>query len=395
MARPAKNALPLPDGREVAASLKDRGGIWRVQFPDPDRPGKYREVSTGKRTEHEAWPEAGRIVLAAYGGVALKPTAKTVAWDRVLADLPTAPSAADLRPRTLGMYRDAVTALRKTVSETKGPGDITDAVAKRFRHLYATTPYTRSNAPGATQYTRSKKTVANAVHFLSCLWGHLRAMGYADANPWENVQRPVPDKKVPTAPTEEDFNRFFAWVDGKKWEVMSVFLRVKALAGCRTIDLCQIRAGQFDPQARTLTILPAQDKTHRERVVPLPEPLSDRLAAIKGRDHLWDRYTDSIREHTHDPRAATEFTPERLAWAVKRLFVQYRKQHPDRPRIRPHDLRRRAITLTVMATGSVDAAADALGVKPETARRHYVDADKSFKSAELMRKMAGILLPPT
>ncbi|HEV3385675.1 MAG TPA: site-specific integrase [Gemmata sp.] len=389
MSRPAKNTLPLADGREIAMSLKERSGIWRVQFADPDRPGRYREITTGKRNEREAWPEAGKIVLAAYSSKDIKPTAKTVTWDYVLLQLPT---AATFRTRTLGMFKDTVNALRRTVT-THGPYDITPEIARRFRHLYATGTYTRSKREGAKEYTRSAKTVDNAIRFLYCLWEHLKPMGYAESNPWENVPRPTLEKKEPTTPTEEDFAHMFSWVDSKHWEVMSVFVRVKSLAGCRTIDLCQVRSSQFDHKARTLTITAGQDKTHRTRTVPLPQSLSARLNSIKGKTYLWESYTESIREHTNDPRAATEFTPERLSWAVRRLFVQYGKTHPNRPKIRPHDLRRRAITLTVKATGSVDAAAAAMGVKPETARRHYLDSQKAFQTEDLLKRMANVLLP--
>jgi hypothetical protein len=45
------------------------------------------------------------------------------------------------------------------------------------------------------------------------------------------------------------------------------------------------------------------------------------------------------------------------------------------------------------ATGSVDKTAQALGVHPETARKHYLDAQQAFDSAELFKKLAGVLVP--
>ncbi len=172
---------------------------------------------------------------------------------------------------------------------------------------------------------------------------------------------------------------------------MSVFLRVKSLAGCRTLDLCSVEAKQF--KMGTLTITHDQDKTARERQIPLPTGLANRLETIRGKVFLWERYTPETQER--DSRATAEFRPELLAMAVRRLFVQYAEKFPDRTHLRPHDLRRRAITLTVKATGSIDAAAAALGVRADTASRHYLDSAKAFDSAELMRKMAGVLLPQT
>jgi integrase len=408
MARPAKNSLPLPDGRKIPTSVKLRGNIYRVQFPEPDplKKGKYREVSTGKTQEHEAWREAGKIILAAYTQAGLKPTAQTITWDQVLEALPKSGGKKRLvlKPRTLGMYTDAINALRRTVS-TRGPADITPELARTFATLYATTPYTRGNpktikrGPKKGQiiepkkYMRSDKTVNNSIHFLSCLWSRLQQMGYATANPWETVPRPEPAKKAPTAPTEADVTNFFAWLDAKNWEFMSVFLRVKAVAGCRTADLCQVEAHQFNPKTHTLTILATQDKTNRQRAIPLPEELSKRLNAIKGKAYLWEGYTLSIRDHTNDPRAATEFTPERLATAVRRLFTQYTKRFPDRPHIKPHDFRKRAITLTVKATGSVDATGELMGVTAGTAKRHYLDSKAAFEGNDLLKQITTALLP--
>jgi integrase len=405
MARPAENTLPLPDGRTVAASLLQRGDVYSVKFPNPTKPKQYLRVTTGCRTEFEAWAEAARIVLRTYTDAGLKPTAKTITWPQVLEELGKhgGKGKTKLRPRTLAMYRDAVTALRKTIT-TKGPFDVTPEVARRFATLYASTPYTRAKPRtikrGAdkgkviepTQYTRSAKTIDNAIHFLSCLWSAIIEMKYATTNPFDKVPRPTLDPKPPTAPTEDDFANLFTWVDGLKWELMSVFVRVKSLAGCRTSDLCQLRSYQFDAKSRTLTILATQDKTNKSRTIPLPESLAKRLDAIRGKTYLWEAYTSSIREHTNDPRAATEFTPQRLAMAVRRLFVKYAKAFPERP-IMPHDLRRRAITQTVKACGSVDMAGDMLGVTAATARKHYLDSKQAFDTSQLYKKMSGILVP--
>ena len=111
MARKAQTELTLPDGRKVAANLQRRGNVLRVLFPDPVRKGKYREVSTGKVSQPDAWVEAAKIVTDAYNPSA-KPNARTVTWEQALADLPT---AADLRPRALEVYVSGVNILRNTL----------------------------------------------------------------------------------------------------------------------------------------------------------------------------------------------------------------------------------------------------------------------------------------
>jgi len=406
MARPAANPLPLHDGRTVSASLKQRGDVYRVQFPDPLKPGTYKEVTTGKRTENEAWQEAGKIVLASYTAAGLKPTAKTITWDEVLVELAKhgGKRSVKLRDNTLSMYSQAVANLRKTVA-TRGPADVSTETARRFATLFASTPYTRGKPQAVKrgpdkgkvvepkQYVRSAKTVDNAIHFLSCLWSAIIDMKLAHANPFADCPRPTVDTTRPTIPTEADFQNLFAWIESRGWELMSVFLRVKALAGCRTQDLCQVKTYQFDAMAGTLTILPSQNKTKQTRTIPLPESLAKRVEAIKGEGDLWGRYAESIREHKDDPRIVSEFSPKRLGWAVRRLFEQYAALFPDRPRITPHNLRSRAITQAVKISGSVDAAAEAIGVKSQTARKHYLDSEKAFDSTELLKKMASALLP--
>jgi integrase len=389
MPRKAKNTFELPDGRKVTGSLQQRGEVWRILFADPDRPGKYREASTGKRTEREAWPEAARIVLAAYNPEE-KPDPRKATWDQVVKELPT---LGEFRERGLEAYTSRINVLRQIIPHAKGPHDITVDAAKRFKQLYSTGTFTKSKKTGATEYKRSPVTVASTLRLLSCLWNHLIPAGLALDNPWESVTRPDAPKTSPTAPTEADIDQFFAWVDSKGWELLSVFLRVKALAGCRTNDLCQVKSSQFDPKTKTLTITSDQDKTNRERKIPLPAELAKRLDKIKGTTFLWERYANESKKFRPGRRNQTEFRPSLMYWFIDDIFPQYRKAFPDRPHISAHDLRRRAITLMVGATQSVDATAEALGVHPETARKHYLDAQQAFNSADLFKKLASVLVP--
>ncbi|MBY0457295.1 MAG: site-specific integrase, partial [Gemmataceae bacterium] len=391
--RKAQTELTLSDGRKVAANLQRRGNVWRVLFPDPDSKGRYREVSTGKSSQPDAWVEAAKIVADAYDPSA-KPNARTVTWEQALAKLPT---AADFRPRALEVYVSGVNILRNTLLaatppvSTTGPHDITPVVAKRFRSVYAAMPFKRGVK--GKEYPRSPKTVENALRRMSALWEHLRGVGLASSNPWVDVPWPTVPKVPPKAPTEADIDQFFAWVDGKGWELLSVFLRVKSLMCCRTRDLCSVKASQFDPRANTVSIDYTVDKTHRTRTVPLPADLAGRLDAVKGRVLLWDRYAEESKAHRPGRSNKATFTPSMLYWYIADLFPEYRAAFPDRFPITPHDLRRRGITLMVAATGSIDKTAEAIGIHPDTARRHYLDAQKAFASDELFKKMASVLVP--
>lgn len=398
MARPPSRTYPLPDGREVSASLFQRGNVWCIRFPDPNDPTKYQRPSTGCERLNDAEVESGKIILAAYTNAGLKPTSRTITWEQVSKELEDhgGKRAVKLRPSTLAMYRQAITNLMKTVA-TKGPADVTPETARRFATLFASTPYTRSNAEGAKQYTRGAKTVDNAIHFLGCLFSALVEMKFGTSNPFSDCPRPVVDVARPYSPDEADFQNLFATVDSLNWELMSVLIRVKAVAGCRTSDLCQVRSSQFDHRRHSLTITSGQSKTHQSRLIYLPKSLSVRLAKLapsKPTAYLWEQYTTDTL--ARDARAATEFTPKRLLYAVRRVFDMYNDKFPDRPRITPHNLRARAITQAVKAcNGSVDAGAELIGVTPQTARKHYVDPQKAYQTEKARKKLAKMLMPKT
>lgn len=161
------------------------------------------------------------------------------------------------------------------------------------------------------------------------------------------------------------------------------------VAGCRLNDLCQVKAAQFNHEAATLTILAGQDKTHRERVIPLDAELAAKLARVRGSVYLWDRFLaeSKIYRKATKTKHREEFTPELLCNAMKNVFREYKGG-----RLRSHGLRKRAITLTTLATQSVDATAQAFGLDPATARKYYLDASKlAFNGSELLKRMVGVL----
>lgn len=377
--------MSWPGTAHFGYSLKLRGDVYRVQFPDPENQGRYKEVSTFCRTESDAHIEAAKIVLKVYRPH-LPPEPKDVTWEEVLAEIGR---SVDLRARSLEVYTSTISIFRTFIT-SKGPGDVTVEIAKRFRRLYATTGFKRSNKEDAKEYPRSAKTIENALRRLSALWSHLKKLGYVLENPWENIPRPTVPKKAPVIPSEEDVAAFFAWLEKEfpGWELPRLFVEVKALSGCRLNDLCQVRSDQLDPKSLTLKILADQDKTHRERVIPLPDDLVKRLVAIKGPTYLWERYPHDAKTYRKGTKSKDEFTPEYFYNAMKSLFRDYGETGG---KLRSHGLRKRAITLTTLATQSVDATAQAIGIDAQTARKYYLDAQKAFSGSELLKQMADVL----
>lgn len=88
-----------------------------------------------------------------------------------------------------------------------------------------------------------------------------------------------------------------------------------------------------------------------------------------------------------------KFQPSTVFWVLSNLFREYSEAHPDRPRLSPHALRRRAITIMVVETQNVDLTAQAIDVSPLTARKHYLDAQRAFNTEEAFRLASGKLNP--
>ncbi|WP_261341241.1 site-specific integrase [Fimbriiglobus ruber] len=171
-------------------------------------------------------------------------------------------------------------------------------------------------------------------------------------------------------------------------------METKLVAGCRTLDLCKAKSAGLD--GTNLTLDAEVTKTRTPRTIPLPDELAARLHSVKGPIWLWEQSLESSKLFRPSTRThhQAEYDPSTWRWTVQNLFREFNKGRSKKDQVRPHDLRARAITLIAAATQSVDATAEALGVDPQTAR-HYLDASKAFKGTELMKKMAGILLPPS
>jgi integrase len=105
--------------------------------------------------------------------------------------------------------------------------------------------------------------------------------------------------------------------------------------------------------------------------------LAEELRRQAGTVWLWERYTTAVGGyldkrgvpcHTLDP----EFAPKRLYWWLTDEIREYNQAHPDRPRVRSHDLRKRAVTELYRAGVDVDTAAVALGMTTANARQSYL-----------------------
>jgi hypothetical protein len=78
--------------------------------------------------------------------------------------------------------------------------------------------------------------------------------------------------------------------------------------------------------------------------------------------------------------------------AIQSIFREYNAANPAH-KVKTHDLRTRAITLTLQATGGdIGATTVAIPITADTARRHYIDLKRAYTAADIQRETAPLLL---
>lgn len=370
-------------------------GKWSVDFIG--LAGERKRILTtydvlSKMPPADAHHEAKRLITETFLPPAALAALQRKPWDELLAEVErTSPHT---RPETLRGLRAAIKALKETLPEITSPCDVTDLVVKRFCRLWLAAPSKQGGGK------RSPVSLSYYVRSLSSLSNHLIELGHIEKNLWYGVKVPKAEKKLKPAPTEEEVSDFFAHVHKEypDWKALHALLELKALSACRTADVCQIRSeellGNQLLRGKQIIFDAAADKTKRSRAMPLPKDLAKTLAEVAGPEWLWEKMFSEIRLY----RKATNGYPPSFAWqtirnVVNNIFREFNDARPGKPRLTPHGFRRRAITLVVKSAGSVDAAAMAIGVHPQTARNHYLDAQKAFDADAILRRAMKSLRP--
>ncbi|MBX9625232.1 MAG: hypothetical protein K2X82_15605 [Gemmataceae bacterium] len=390
MGRPAEFYTRVGDGEkahQVGYAAVERYGYLRVRFVGPD--GKRGEAATGCTKKDAAFHvEAAKIIAKSYA--AFYPDPKRVSWDAALVEVEQA--VKDLRPATLTAYKKVVRVFRETVPALpNSPVEISGDHAAKFSRLFLSGTYKRGKK--GQERRRSPITLASHIRNLSALWRHLADLALVKSNPWKLVRKPEVPKKRKAVPTEDAVEHFFGWVHARYpgWNRLFALLELKAMSGCRSLDLVLLRSDQL-VNGRVVWE-PDQTKHKEGRAVLVPAELFKTLQSVAGPTYLWEGITEDLRTYRPSKNQPSHFKPATVYWLLGNIFREYADAHPDRPRLSPHALRRRAITVTTQATQSVDATATAIGINPATARAYYLDSRRAFDADTVFSRVADTLIP--
>jgi integrase len=396
MGRKSAYEVRLPDGREIGFGLLQRedSAIYSVQFLAPDGSG-YVIRSTKEKSRPRAVSAAEGIVRDHYRPA--EPAASRMTWDELLTELDRHLRADGARPATIRDYLDTI---RQARNAADLPSGLSVPAAQRWCNAYLAGTFSRKTGEGAKAYTRSPRTLHARVRKLKAMWGKylVKRLKVATANPWKEVDLPKLDQLPVRTLTAGQVQTFFAWIKERwlGWELPTLFWEVKAVTGCRLGDLCSIPA--WGLQDGKLIFDATTTKARRQRVAVLPPDLFAALQRIAGPKYLWERYAVEVagyleRRDVPTHRVNPVFDPQRLAWWAKDEIDDFNKAHPDDPKIKSHDFRKRAVTEAHRAGLDVDTAAAAVGMSPATARGYYLAIDQEKASAILSERLADTLRP--
>ncbi|MDY3555049.1 hypothetical protein R5W24_004183 [Gemmata sp. JC717] len=413
MPRHSQHVCVLSDSRRVPFSIKERTGdpFLFACFRSPD--GRRLERSTKETNRKRAVDAAPALIKEEYEPQVVAPSVK---WDEAVAAVERRMRECNTKPRTVEDYTDTLRLIQRLFPDTRGPGDITLALAKEFRSLYQA-GYTRrkQRPPKVWQgrgrkpkpptepetYTRKSYTVASRLNKCRVVWSKwlIAELSLLTANPWEEVAPPKLDKLTPRYLTGDEVRDVFAWLSERwlGWRLPVLFFTVKGFLGNRIGELCALRTDQL----RDGRVVFAADSTkgRKERKAVLPPDVFAELKEQAGATWVWEKFPDQLRERLEArerwSKYVKDFSPDRLKWWLQDELADFNGAHPDRQRVKAHDFRRRAMTEAWKLGIPLEKAAVAFGCNPMTMRAHYIALDETAVADEVLTAIAGTMRAPT
>ncbi|MGD0900335.1 MAG: hypothetical protein ABR915_21090 [Thermoguttaceae bacterium] len=365
-------------------SLGKRDGcpFYFAYFRGPN--GERLEKTTGETAKHAAADAAKPIIRDVF-----KPHGANMPWDDALALMREHMKAKNLRPTSIQQYELCISNLRKVFPKSKGPGDITSAMAQTF--------VVKRMKGKQDEKPLSPRTVEGNVGNLSIVFGHwLRnTLKIVTIDPFADVEPPKCDRKPPRVISPEEQTAFFAWMGKtwKGWRLPLLFLDVKAAIGCRIGELSSaVTAGLKDGRIRFVS---ESTKGRKERACRLSPALFAELQAIAGPIYVFERFSEQLGEvhlkkgHPGHAKAVRGFQPRRLKkWLETQLRVYL--DTAGAVRFKLHHFRGTAMSKARMARVAESDAAIAFGCNPGTMRQHYLALDEAAIADDVFTRMAAV-----
>jgi integrase len=245
---------------------------------------------------------------------------------------------------------------------------------------------------------RSAHTAYSVIQAATSLWDKwfVRELKICPGNRFQDVPLPKVDKITVRWASDAQVDDFHKWLAERfgAWDLPAVFMRTKTQTGCRVQDLCSLRSSEV--RDGTVTFGADTTKGRKGRTTPVSPDLFRALERIKGRRYVWEDYPKHLKKALKakgwpSHQLIMTFDPDRMLDWVMTLFTDYNADRPDSPKLLSHMLRKRAFTLARVAGIDARDAAIAFGCNPDTMAKHYVYVDETQVTAEVARKLSGIL----
>ena len=314
-------------------------------------------------------------------------TRQAPTWGEAKAAVSLRCEAGGVRETSIRRYLSLLNVVRKLYPKTKGPGEITSALAEDFK-------LRRKQKVRPT-------TIAENINGLRFLWKKwlIKSCKLLTTNPWVDVDKPKLDKRKPAVVSVVQKQAFETWL-GKKYpdgRLPFLVLDLKSYLGCRLFELAALTPDQL--KEGRVCFRADVSKGRRSRECRLPADLDTELLKVSGRKHVFERFQEERRQFyaTHGlktvvARMALQFQPVYLAKWLEHSLMAFRKERPDIAYFKLHSLRATAISEVRGEGMAAEKAAIFFGVTPRVMAAHYEAFDEvsiADEVAEARLKQVG------
>lgn len=289
------------------ATLRKRGRVWHARFTDSARDPRRVEVTLGTRYKdvasrrlHELerrwanpedpfdpWVKGSE---AHVGSVTVKQAISAFLDSR-----------SNRRPATQRNYESQ---LNQWGSELPPNMLLKTVAAEHVRPYVWANTYTVKTAEGEEKRVLTPNARRARARHLLAFFNWAEKAGHVSKNPFEEVEVPKEEKKVPTYITAQDVQRFLRAIEadyemkkaeGKAVDGEIIWLRDVVLfavsTGLRRNEICSLRWNAVNLVDRHITVGRGHStKSHHERPVPLAKPALEVLQRRWTKDESYTGY---------------------------------------------------------------------------------------------------------